>query len=558
MLRILFKRGTAALNSTLTEALGSITVDTDVYGLRVHDGVTEGGHPLVIASNVESLQQQIDSLGIEGVDGLSAALAAKVASDELGAADGVASLNPQGVVPTEQLPSYVEDIIGVADAGSLPATGEIGKLYLTSDTNELFRWSGGQQTYYQIGVTLSSSDDLSEGQVNLYFTQQRVRDSFNAGGDVTYNPATGEFGLSESVTSVDGKTGAVTVDRSDVGLSLVENYPMADQASAQAATTDTEYMNPYGQRVLFESMGFEEYGGVWSADPGILPAVGVTEVFTQLDDYPGDTSYDNGGVIFGDAAYILSSGDFYKYDFGTGGWVQLTSIPPSHNRSDAAVGVHDGLIYSFTYQDDDETRVASYDPQTDTWDTNHASITGTDYGQEDADVAIIDGVAYLTGGLELNDKVLAYDLTTEQVTEKAAPVERKRWQGTAHLGTDIYVLAGDDADRHLSDHINTDSMWKYDTVADEWTEVASLPGGARRYIDFTAIGGKLYVFGGYADSGGAGNLSDLWEYDPTLDQWVEITGHGIGARRRHVFVGDETRGLIVGGWGTATTWLLGG
>lgn len=47
-----------------------------------------------------------------------------------------------GKVPNSQLPSYVDDVIEVNDYASLPSTGETGKIYVTKDTGNIYRWSG--------------------------------------------------------------------------------------------------------------------------------------------------------------------------------------------------------------------------------------------------------------------------------------------------------------------------------------------------------------------------------------------------------------------------------
>ena len=47
-----------------------------------------------------------------------------------------------GKVPNSQLPSYVDDVIEVNDFASLPSTGETGKIYVTKDTGNIYRWSG--------------------------------------------------------------------------------------------------------------------------------------------------------------------------------------------------------------------------------------------------------------------------------------------------------------------------------------------------------------------------------------------------------------------------------
>lgn len=47
-----------------------------------------------------------------------------------------------------------------------------------------------------------------------------------------------------TVTSVAGKTGAVTLVKGDVGLGSVQNYGIATQAEAEAGTSNVKYMTP--------------------------------------------------------------------------------------------------------------------------------------------------------------------------------------------------------------------------------------------------------------------------------------------------------------------------
>jgi hypothetical protein len=56
--------------------------------------------------------------------------------------NGYASLGGDGKVPSTQLPSYVDDVVEVANFAALPATGETGKIYVTLDTDFVYRWSG--------------------------------------------------------------------------------------------------------------------------------------------------------------------------------------------------------------------------------------------------------------------------------------------------------------------------------------------------------------------------------------------------------------------------------
>jgi len=47
-----------------------------------------------------------------------------------------------GKVPSTELPSFVDDVLEVANFAALPVTGESGKIYITIDTNTSYRWSG--------------------------------------------------------------------------------------------------------------------------------------------------------------------------------------------------------------------------------------------------------------------------------------------------------------------------------------------------------------------------------------------------------------------------------
>jgi hypothetical protein len=90
------------------------------------------------------------------------ALDAKIPTSQKGAASGVAELNSSGIVPTAQLPSYVDDVVEYANAAALPATGESGKIYFTLDDGKQFRWGG--TTYVEIitgGVALGETSDTA-------------------------------------------------------------------------------------------------------------------------------------------------------------------------------------------------------------------------------------------------------------------------------------------------------------------------------------------------------------------------------------------------------------
>ena len=90
---------------------------------------------------------------ISQVSGLQTALDGKIATSQKGIANGVATLDANGLVPSPQLPSYVDDIIESATFATLPATGETGKIYVDLATNVTYRWSG--TAYVEISKSIA-------------------------------------------------------------------------------------------------------------------------------------------------------------------------------------------------------------------------------------------------------------------------------------------------------------------------------------------------------------------------------------------------------------------
>ena len=82
-----------------------------------------------------------------------------LASTLKGANNGVAELDGSGLVPTNQLPSYVDDVLEYTNVASFPAVGETGKIYVDTTNNDIYRWSGTQ--YIQVNNAVSTADEAT-------------------------------------------------------------------------------------------------------------------------------------------------------------------------------------------------------------------------------------------------------------------------------------------------------------------------------------------------------------------------------------------------------------
>jgi hypothetical protein len=97
--------------------------------------------------------------------------------------NGYAGLDSSGKVASAQLPSYVDDVVESANQAALPVTGETSKIYVTLDNNKIYRWSGS--AYVEISASPGSTDSVTEGSTNLYFTNTRARGAFSAGSGIS-------------------------------------------------------------------------------------------------------------------------------------------------------------------------------------------------------------------------------------------------------------------------------------------------------------------------------------------------------------------------------------
>lgn len=225
-----------------------------------------------------------------------------------GAVNGYASLNSSGQIPSAQLPSFVDDVIEYANLAGLPATGETGKIYVTQDTNKTYRWSGS--AYTEIASSPGSTDSVTEGSSNLYFTNLRARNALSATQNLTYSSSTGVFtgpDLSGYLTSATAATvyaplaspsftGSVSVNTgtgygkftvqngAGTGKVVLDNYatvPTTENVMSIYADANNGYIQSYNNG--YKNIVIAPFGGNLG--------VGTTSVGAKVDIcYSGGTS----------------------------------------------------------------------------------------------------------------------------------------------------------------------------------------------------------------------------------------------------------------------------
>jgi N-acetylneuraminic acid mutarotase len=210
---------------------------------------------------------------------------------------------------------------------------------------------------------------------------------------------------------------------------------------------------------------------------------------------------------------------FEVFDPNTNTWSVKASLPTP--RGCVAACAVDGILYAigggwYTVF----SKVETYDPQTNTWDTTKAPMPTPRSGLS---VYEVDGIIYaISGFVDLNSNtgtntVEAYDPQTDTWTTKAPIPTARAFFSTSVVNGIIYAIGGFDG-------MGTPSLGNveaYDPVEDEWTIKNDMP-NPRAGMTTCTVDGNIYGFGGVAYGGGP-CYSTIIKYNPASDSWEELS-----------------------------------
>ena len=177
-------------------------------------------------SNAMSALTKSD-IGLSNVDNVQ-----QIPMSQKGANNGVAELDASGKVLSNQLPSFVDDVLEFDKLVDFPTTGEAGKIYVATSTNLTYRWSGSG--YVEISPSLALGETSStayrgdRGKIAYNHSQ-----SAHAPSDAQKNS---DITKAEIEAKLTGKisTHSHSVSKADVGLSNVDNTSDADKPISTA------------------------------------------------------------------------------------------------------------------------------------------------------------------------------------------------------------------------------------------------------------------------------------------------------------------------------------
>jgi len=297
---------------------------------------------------------------------LNTELGQKESASNKGQASGYASLDGSGKVPSSQLPSYVDDVVEAANFLSLPGTGETGKIYVVLDTNKTYRWSGS--AYVEISASPGSTDAVTEGSTNLYFTNARARGALSGNAPISYNSTSGaishavsgvtagSYGSSTSVPviTVDA-TGHVTgVSTSSISGSLTFTGDVTGSGSTGSSTAltlaNSGVVAGTYTKVTVDAKGRVTTGA--SLASGDLPTYTGTITSSQVTTALGFTPYNSSnpsGYITSSAlsSYLPLSGGTLTGNLTLSGFANPHITLTTSGGSYSYVELYDGSSYGY-------------------------------------------------------------------------------------------------------------------------------------------------------------------------------------------------------------------
>lgn len=265
--------------------------------------------------------------------------------DSKGAPNGLASLNESGIIPSAQLPSYVDDVIEVDTFSNLPGTGESGKIYIVQDTNLTYRWSG--TGYVEISKSLALGEtsstaypgdkgkattdvvnSLSDNLVNDVLVSQSDKNSVSLTiKSITKNPVK----KNKELLLVDGEPILLT-DNTPILLADNVNDGLYDQADDKLITInqassftagvmsasdktkiDKIITNGNGTKYLSDNGTYKEVsGGSSSSDINIIELQDIRDIINIVNHEKDAASSDISSVFGGSANFRSIVNDILK------------------------------------------------------------------------------------------------------------------------------------------------------------------------------------------------------------------------------------------------------
>lgn len=280
--------------------------------------------------------------------------------DSKGAPNGLASLNESGIIPSAQLPSYVDDVIEVDTFSNLPGTGESGKIYIVQDTNLTYRWSG--TAYVEISKSLALGETSSTaypGDKGKATTDKlnRIPDKLIT-DTVNVNQSTTEAVLNFTTYRQE----AQQVGRNTLTITSATTSQAGLMSSSDKTKIDKIITNGNGTKYLSDNGTYKEVsGGSSSSDINIIELQDIRDIISIVYHEKDRASSDISSVFGGSVNFRAIVDDiikthtryfFHVKDTPDTNCIQLSGVNARKNLDSTQYELH--FIYNYYISNGDQ------------------------------------------------------------------------------------------------------------------------------------------------------------------------------------------------------------
>ena len=198
-----------------------LNITPSVIEININRGTTTAGLVTSVNGKIGDVIIDANDVGLGNVDN-TGDFQKPISNDVQVALNEKADLI-DGLVPTYQLPSFVDDVLEYADFASFPTNGEIGKIYIAISPDSLqYRWTSSAYLQITNGL-IASTNDVPEGNLNLYFLASRVLSTILTGLSTASNAViTATDTVLSALGKLQGQVSLKANDNSVVHLSGTE------------------------------------------------------------------------------------------------------------------------------------------------------------------------------------------------------------------------------------------------------------------------------------------------------------------------------------------------
>ncbi|PKL17310.1 MAG: hypothetical protein CVV49_11750 [Spirochaetae bacterium HGW-Spirochaetae-5] len=237
--------------------------------------------------------------------------------------------------------------------------------------------------------------------------------------------------------------------------------------------------------------------------------------------------------------------DLHRYDLTTGTSTVLNAGYPE--RAYHGMSLNNNKLYVYGGYSTGAVKLNDtqiYDITTNTWANANPTVSPIDpryyvaTSASSTDMYVVGG--YVSPSIINEIWVYNYSGNSWTLLDSSGPARRNHT--VVQSGDSIYLFGGYEPVSTL-----TSQLYKFSITSKIWTQIGDLTDISSTYSDrafhaFFYYNNALYVFGGRS---GSVYLNDLYKFDLTTEQWVEMES-GATPRIMSVFATLDNYGLIVG------------